>query len=77
MNAYDLLTRRDDQPTSYRCHCCGNWGYCAADCAYAPWNFDLPSATPFVYLLRQRRWVGWPVDRLDGDRILLSLERGY
>jgi hypothetical protein len=74
MTAYDLLTRQDDQPTSYSCRCCGNYGYCAADCAYAPWNQDRSATSPFAYLVRQRGWVGWPVERLDSDRVLLSLE---
>lgn len=53
----------------YRCITCDHFGLCAPDCPIAPWNIDLPGLTsnpsPFVYLLRQRRWSKRPVDRED------------
>lgn len=53
---------RDYAPCSY----CESHGLCAADCANAPWNHDRePSASRFVYLLRQRRWCKSPVPRRD------------
>jgi hypothetical protein len=61
-----------EQPTSYQCLACGNWGLCAGDCSLAPWNQERPATTPFIYLLRQRRWAGMPVVRPIGDRRLLS-----
>jgi len=50
-----------------RCGTCHHYGYCAPDCSLAPWNFE-PASYPtssFLFLLRQRRWVGHPVDRQD------------
>jgi hypothetical protein len=46
-----------------RCVFCDSLYACAADCPDAPWNQDKPRTTPFAYLLRLRRWVGYPVDR--------------
>ncbi len=51
-----------------RCVNCDHYGLCAPDCPIAPWNTETGTAddpSPFVYLLRQRRWSGRPVDRRD------------
>jgi hypothetical protein len=51
------------------CWDCNNITYCALDCGLAPWNQDRappPRAQrQFHYLLRFRRWLGWPIDRRD------------
>lgn len=45
------------------CPYCQSLLGCAVDCSNAPWNFDKDaSGSRLVYLLRQRRWVGSPVD---------------
>lgn len=52
---------------SYRCGTCKHFGLCAPDCPLGPWNLDAAKypASPFAFLLRQRRWAGSPVDRRD------------
>ncbi len=66
-----------------KCTTCRHFGYCAPDCPIAPWNFD-PAPYPtsaFNFLLRQRRWVGRPVDRQDtqfyNERLEQSRMRHY
>ncbi len=53
----------------HKCTTCRHFGYCAPDCPYAPWNLEPatynPAMSSFLFLLRQRRWVGHPVDRQD------------
>lgn len=57
-----------DRP-SLRCTDCENITYCALDCGIAPWNQDRPppprERRHFHYLMRFRRWLGWPVDHRD------------
>jgi hypothetical protein len=60
--------RHFDVAPWYRCITCGHFGLCAPDCPIAPWNTepDLAKApSPFAYLLRQRRWSRFPVERED------------
>ena len=59
------------------CTRCGAYGYCAADCTFAPWNatfdpvtlvlseIELPRTTRFGYIRRMRRWCGFPLDPAD------------
>lgn len=66
---------RERSPTHYRCITCKHFGLCAPDCTLAPWNFEPATypATPFVYLLRQRRWAGSPVH--PKDTRFMNIER--
>lgn len=50
------------------CPHCNNFGFCSKECTTAPWNADKPLATPWVYLLRKRRWTGMPLERVPGDK---------
>lgn len=61
-----------------RCTTCRRLGYCAPDCTLAPWNFDLAPypVSGFLFLLRQRRWVGRPLDRRETRFWNERLERG-
>jgi hypothetical protein len=48
------------------CATCRSFGLCAADCSLAPWNDEparFPAPSRFAYLVRQRRWLGWPGPR--------------
>jgi hypothetical protein len=52
----------------HRCITCDHFGLCAPDCPIAPWNVEpglAISPSPFIYLLRQRRWSKRPVERED------------
>lgn len=53
----------------YRCLDCRHLGLCAPDCPIAPWNQDVsyPAVSSFAFLLRQRRWAGSPVRRVDTE----------
>lgn len=42
------------------CWSCKSNSLCAADCIAAPWNEDKPASHRLGYLLRQRRWIGFP-----------------
>lgn len=54
---------------SRRCADCNNITFCALDCGIAPWNQDrVPPPRErrrFHYLMRFRRWLGWPIDHKD------------